>query len=465
MRILVYPTYEYSPNIEADSSYILTKAFTEQASKEKDCFVYWFVPTSPESSGKYKKIQMKDWGGRDMNEVNQYGALKDFNLIDGFFPIDVAISNNAGKAQQLINFFAITRLKRAYVPVVIWDFSTKFIGSDCEISNVDEGNLATHAMAYGMSDLNVFFSRFSQVKAREDVYKYCSPYLLSRFDKNSVLIPSAFDTQEIKPYLKEKDQTISFYFGGRFTATKGGEKILEDYDYLYSFGRDIKIKVTVPTKQSQRLSRFLSKKGQEIEVFSGLKQSEAWEVMSSCHVSIYRQSLKMFPAAPFEQLYAGLVVIFKDYGYEKEILPPDYPFLYKTDSEAAGMVRYVLDNYEESKKKIEYVKEWIEQNVERRKGIEKMLDLMRQKVAKSKIVRRGSRMKMIEDIFAGNNELRFKQLIAEIKSQAVHPDLIFANTKKGILKGFMVSELHQNLIPKAYVDNCNEELPIYEKQR
>lgn len=459
MRILIYPTYEFLSNIKADSSFILTKAFAMQAA-EHNHHSYWVRPNVDENDAMQGVTQVMTnvKKSRDMNEVLQYDVLDKFSPVDGMYPLDAVISNNAGKAYEYLNFFSLNNFKRVNVPVYIWDFSTKFEG-DCEITNINDINLATHALSYAFSRHNIFFSNYSMRRAAENLRKFSSSYLLDKFYEKSTVIPIAFDSVELDKHLMKKHEKPTFYFGGRFTATKGGEKIIEQYDYLYAYGRDIQIHVTTPNNNNTRLQKFLSKKGQEIEFYYGLPQHEAWEVMSKCHISIYHQSLKMFPAAPFEQLYAGLIVLFRDYGYEKEILPPNYPFLYRDKNEAAGMVRYVLENYDKAKSQIAYVKDWLKENVDRRKGISRILDIMeRNKESEYK------EKKFISDRFEGKNIVEWGQLIQEMKNNAKHASLIFANSKNGNKRGYMISEIHQKLIPPEFKDNCKFEFPVYEKQ-
>ncbi len=458
MRVLLYPTYEFMGFVEADSSFILMRAMYRFLNEQPDCFPYWVVP---EGYGKYQEekglvIETNVKKNRDLNEVLPYEAMQLFNPIDGKYPIDAVITNNAGKATEILNYFSLLKQKRVDIPVYIWDFSTKFHGSDCELSNIDPVNLAHHAMAYCMSAGNFFFSDFSRRKARENALLYCSPSMVKQFDDHSHVFPVAFDSTELKHYVSPvKEDKMSFYFGGRFTASKGGEVIAKHYDYLYQFGRDIRIKITTPSKSNRRLQKFLSEQGQEMEIYYGLSQPEAWRVMSSCHISIYHQSLKMFPAAPWEQLYGGLVVMFRDYGHEKDILPPDYPFLYKDRVDAAAMVRWIMENYEEAKSMIEYVKPWIEEHVDRRVMMNRMLALLREHTARPYKEKR-----IVGDVMFGKNEIGWDQLVAGIKNKADNPGLVFGKTDSPN-KGMFYGELYQRHIPRAYCDNCRNDLPFY----
>lgn len=457
MRVLICPTYEFASNPKADSSYILSVALFEFLNQQPDCYAYLIVPKgSAEQHEKGLMIETDTHKTRDENEVLQYEALKQFNPVNGVYPIDVVITNNAGKATQLIDYFSLTGAERVNIPVLIWDFCTKFRGQGQEIQNITEENLGYHAMSYALSAQNIFFSEFQKTKALELVRTYCSPAYCYNAELGSMVIPISFDSSRIKPYIVEKDKKMSFYFGGRFTATKGGEIVAEQYDYLYSFGRDVKIKITTPSKSNRRLNKFLNKKGQEIEMYYGLSQGEAWKVMSSCHVFMYYQSLKMFPAAPWEQLYAGLVGIFKDYGHEKQILPPDYPYLYTTKQEAATIIRYVLNNYEEAKAKIAYVPEWIEKHVERKAGFSRILEVL-----KGMVTHKYKDKAIVQQSMIGEESIGWLELIERIRNRADHKQLVFG--EPGRQSGMYYGELYQRHIPVDYCDSCENELPFYKK--
>lgn len=105
MRILIVPTYEQPAFLLGDSSYLLMNQFVQIASKQDDVFLYWLLPdaaTDDGDTGGYLKIVDPNLPTeRDKSELYMPACLADFNPIDGKYPIDVVLTNNAGKAAAL----------------------------------------------------------------------------------------------------------------------------------------------------------------------------------------------------------------------------------------------------------------------------------------------------------------------------------------------------------------------------
>lgn len=509
MRILIIPTYEQPSFILGDSSYLLMNQFVQIASKQPDVFLYWLLPdaaTDDGNTGGYLKIIDPHLPTeRDKSELHMPACLADFNPIDGKYPVDIVLTNNAGKAAALANYFNLAGAGRVPYPIFVWDYNTKFSGGK-ELAVVVRENLAAHALGYGLSH-NFFFSEHSRQMAHQDTLAFCSASLVKSFLDHSHMIPFAVNSARMDEVLRDvgtralegsmrgvnaageeyatenpvfvpdadgiaraggnsiaydKYAKFTCYFGGRFTATKGGENALEQFDLLYAFGRDVAIKVTTPVANALRLQKFLERRGQEIEVYERLSQSDAWRIMARCHVSIFWQTLRMFPAAPFEQLYAGLVVLFRDYGYERAILPPDYPFVFQTKEGAAAMLRWVYENYDEAKARIAWVPQWIRENVDAVTLVPRMLDVMR----------------AVSSEHAGNSEqptkklyelvqtclydgVSFSQLIDLIKHEAAQPAMLFGHAKG---RPRLPYALIARQLVAPYVDTCETADPVYVRE-
>ena len=124
MRVLIYPTYEFLSHLDGDSSFILTRALAVELGKKKDFFVYWVVPERAifdKAPIGYLPVREKVSGSRDQNEINRYECIDKFNPIDGEYPIDVVISNNAGKLYDYMSYYSLMNFKRDRTNMYIWD--------------------------------------------------------------------------------------------------------------------------------------------------------------------------------------------------------------------------------------------------------------------------------------------------------------------------------------------------------
>ena len=117
MRILILNTYEYPPNLNADSSFTLTRSLIQSISRYRDdIFFYWVLPqvegVSPLHYWKFedewdaprlKKIFVPLYSNRDINEWMFSEEL--FQQIDPWVgkygTFDLVLSNNAGKAGKM----------------------------------------------------------------------------------------------------------------------------------------------------------------------------------------------------------------------------------------------------------------------------------------------------------------------------------------------------------------------------
>jgi hypothetical protein len=191
------------------------------------------------------------------------------------------------------------------------------------------------------------------------------------------------DCRWLDSFSEPKNDKFSLYFGGRFTATKGGEKSVEQYLKMLMAGRDVEIYVTA-VGGYRRLSDLLRHYGakEAVHLFANLNFEMANRIQKKCHAAVFYQ-LNPGAGAPYYWLYNGMVVLMKRYGFPEEEaqMPPDYPFWFSGDAECATMLRWVHDNYGEAQARLAGVREWIRANVDERDGYMRLLEIGERKFA------------------------------------------------------------------------------------
>lgn len=458
MRILICPSYEFPANIEADSSYTFMSQFVDVAATYEDVFVYWLLPShvSFRDDVKHEKIVVPFQKDRDSNEL-LIPDLSPFDPALSYRPVDVVLTNNAGKALYLANWFNLRAYGRKEIPMFVWDFSTKYKGCD-EMPLILWQNLANHAMGYAVSH-NVFFTPFSYDKALENVRRFCSSVMVKTFMEKSQCLLARVNSRRLFDSIDglKKYDKFACYFGGRFTATKGAPEIIEQYDLLFRSGRNILIKIT--TDSSTTVSSALEGKG-EAEVFRGLRQADAWRIMTKCHVSIFWQSLKMGPAAPYEQILAGLVVLVRDTGHEVDLLPPDYPFLFSTKMDCATMLRWVYDNYERASEMMVPAKQWVLENTDVIELLPKMIADMRLVLPAKRKKEGGTIQVLVDDCVKGRRRISLENLLQEISDRAAVPTMLFGRAHGH--PRMLVCELVNDYLWE-FSDTCDSAIPIYQR--
>jgi len=368
MRILVIPTYEYPSALNADSSYLLTRAWIEAACKaDPDLRVTWLLPepSPPDiaSHWSYRPEPMKCadqvelltvplFKSRDLNEIVFDRTL--FEIVNpwrGSRPtVDAVITNNAGKGFALQEMMKFNTDETP--PVIIWDFSTRFLGK-CELDCGNEVQLVRHMLGYAMADRTWFQTEFARKQAIATARVFLAPALVDRIFQRTRACTIALNTGRLDPVIQaaagEKFENLTCYFGGRFTATKGGEFAAHCYDMAFKTGRKVDIQITVPTSGKAAVDKAQQEMG-EITWHQGLTQEEAWGVMVRSHMSLFPQTIKMLPASFFEQVYAGLAVVVN--RAESDELIPDYPFRFTEKIEGYTLLREIVDDYAAAQAKL-----------------------------------------------------------------------------------------------------------------
>jgi hypothetical protein len=184
---------------------------------------------------------------------------------------------------------------------------------------------------------------------------------------------------------------------------------------------------------------------------------------------MFYQSLKILPSSPYEQLYCGLVTLIQDHGYEKVLLPPDYPWLFKTENEAAAMLRHVYDNYDEVVKETAQYSKWVRENLDRELAYSKAIDLMETRLQDKK-------QAFLTDY--GNAQVTFDQvnLVLDSLGDGATWDLVLKGLKKQGVSfhpkehasnfghGISPIMIYRNFIPEGWQD-AGGRMPIFTRRK
>lgn len=383
MRILIVNSYEFPANFLADSSYTLTRRLIESM---KDVFFLWPIPeldlpTRRKYSATVKPvfpdnclpIPMPMYSGRALSEMLVSEQL--YELINPTFgsrtDYDLILTNNAGCANVLSSWMQYFHGGERRPPIIIHDYNTTFAGSDCDVKYVANSfeRVVQHYTGYLLADAIVFFTKWTQDKAVKQMKIISSPASAVRFMKKISTVPAIFKASMVDHVLSvnkvRKRPNITVYWGGRLTSTKRVALAAEVADYLYSFGRNVGMLLTIPTKGFDRSKLEVGKCRKyptQFEVYEGLSQEEAIMKMASCHLSIFPQSLRFGPAAPLEQIRAGLIVLInrKD---SLSVLPESYPWYFSSKDELNVLIRRVIANYPKEMEKQEYWRQYVYDNL------------------------------------------------------------------------------------------------------
>jgi glycosyltransferase involved in cell wall biosynthesis len=176
--------------------------------------------------------------------------------------------------------------------------------------------------------------------------------LESRLFVNPVGVPTdSIDEVRDTP----KNEKFTLFFGARAKEVKNIDQIVKLYDLIYRSGKDVRIVIATPTHE-RKVVELIGKErldsNKDIQVFCGMGRSEYLKLAASSHVFVSMSRLEGFPVGFWEQLYLGLVGLFPKRPWALGQLPKEYPFFFGTVEEAFAQLSWVIDNYEEAKKKV-----------------------------------------------------------------------------------------------------------------
>jgi hypothetical protein len=334
--------------------------------------------------------------------------------------------------------------------------------------NGDQSPLFPRALGYCLADF-VSCCPYCSGRTYELVRTFAPPQAVEQFLKTRDEVMLGPDCQMLDELDVPKNEKFSLYWGGRFTATKGGEKSVRQYLQLMMGGRDVDVYVTV-VGGGRRLEPVLKQYGasQSIHVMREVPYDQAMSVMKRCHAAVFYQ-LNPGAAAPYEWMYSDVITLFKRHGFaeELEMYPPGYPFLFEKEEECAAMLRWIYEDYEGAKKAFDDVgtKEWIREHCDKRLGCERIVS-----IAEDRSRRQLERFGVKPNDMLDTREL-IGRTLQELDPPVPLPLLLKAMERlsgrqivrwnQGSTNGIWPVWVHRSLIPEDWVDNCETEWPQY----
>jgi hypothetical protein len=460
MRLLVDFVWENPEVPEGDSSWVWSRDMAKAAT-EAGHFVHWVTPTTG-GDGVTSRVERLP----AMMQARNAEAILAPSVVERWSsllePIDVVVTNNPVRGMVIGHWLDMMGKGQGHVPVLVWNVSVKYAGAD-DVPNYGPRDLAIWALGYALHP-NVQPTQFALERARDAVRAYAGPSMVTMYDDTATVVyvgPNCDLVDEVKA---EKFDRFSLYFGGRFTATKGGEDVVETYlQYLMGGRTETDAYVTV-IGNGQRLDALLNKwdAGSLLQLRKNLGYRQAIELMSRCHVSIFWQSLKVFPSAPLEQIYAGLVVMVRRDEHTAEFLPVDYPFLFEGKAEAGAMLRWIAEHYEEALEKMAPYPAFVRERYDRKTNVARVLGQAEAlyEAEKARLIAghsdlESTRSLLTRAIEMGGTPARLSTVLEVL--HRIRPQLLRMNTTG---RGLLLNDVLK-LIPPEYVDTYEEAEPVY----
>ena len=399
MRLLLYPVYNQHV-LKADSIYHISEAFARYLA-ENGWHVHWVVPMREREEDGNALTWYKTDGTvlddpstlppnvtlrptrlytsyRMQESTTPEWVLKEFHPLwrEGTV-VDAILTTSSIHGHFLKQAFQETYNRADPIPVISWDLLLRGGEGPNEVTSIGESELILQTLGHTVTH-PIFESPIAYEIALENARKFLKPaYIKKLLEDRSTVIPLGANFAKIDKHTSaRKNERFTVYFGGRFTPSKGIDLIAEVADYLYKRGMPINIEFSTGTNSANRI-KLLTDKHSSIRVHTNMTQAKAFEVMTRCHAFICASSHELFGGAFWEQMYAGLIGIFKKAKWNEGLLPPDYPLLFDTPIEAYTLLKDVYENYEQWKERLAWVPKWVEENYDYRFTFARMAEYIR----------------------------------------------------------------------------------------
>lgn len=198
-------------------------------------------------------------------------------------------------------------------------------------------------------DYNFFWLEAEKRLAMENARKYLSPSMVKRVKENSLVTACGLDCDAIDAKRantpERTDKRVCLFFGGRFASQKGFNEVIDLMDHAHQSGRDVRCVCTTPEPDEGEIAE-LRKKHPHIEFYPNCGRDEFHLRMAEGDVFFCFSTVESYGISYWEMLYSGLVGVFVESDFAKEVLPDGYPYVAKSVKDMMPLTMTVINNLE-----------------------------------------------------------------------------------------------------------------------
>jgi len=362
---------------------------------------------------------------------------------------------------------AILDHKRDYwFPVI---FRQPVLYPDAQGINMYE---ASYAMATVMCN-TIIDGAESYQEALGRVKKYLSPAMIERFEEQTLVSTVGLEIEYFDMLLKKnnKYEKFTLFYGTRFNTTKRVEKVYALYDKFYSSGRPIDIVMTTPNPELSLIKKKFTKEFLQgcIRLFySSAGRHKYFEEASKCHAFFVASDGENAPNFFVEQIYLGLIGVLPDKPYVWEMLPKDYPFIYRSMDEAYMWLMKIQENYEWARGVMEPYRQYIKNTYMRDLTFKANVDFVRNLVDvqtdrnMSEISNKAVDEVVKEVLLEFDMPFTFDGFI-EVVNKRMFQKVKFSRPDQIQNRQATPLDIKYALMRSGYEDTCESEIPTFRK--
>ncbi len=238
-------------------------------------------------------------------------------------------------------------------------------GVEDKFSRVEGSIVISRLCVFGYSLSRTLFLTENEKKvAIQYAMKWMAPSEVRRIDENSMVAAVGVPTDLLKRFIgRQKNPVFTLFFGARVNAVKNADEIVQLYDTLYSMG--MKVKIVICTSTPDMLAgRYIGSeqfdRNKNIELYCDMNRDQYLELASRAHVFVANSDREGFPVGFWEQMYIGVVGVFRRRAWSEAQIPSDYPFFFRNMTEAASILMDLYEHYDERAGSLNQIREIVD---------------------------------------------------------------------------------------------------------
>jgi len=330
-----------------------------------------------------------------------------------------------------------------------------------------EDEIMGELMGYLM-DYSVVLLDEEKRLAMQEGRRYMNPATLKKMDERMMVAAIAgVRTADIDKLYDQRDETSDrppcLFWGGRWVSQKGFSDMLELCKRIYSTGRDIRFVFTTAEDRESEIVE-LKEKYPYIEFYDKVNREEFMKKMIEGDVFICLSKVESFGCAYWEMAYAGLVGVFVDAAFSREVLPDGYPYFAKNNNELLEKTLWVLSNLSSARDWLDKIRDRIRDKYDVDKEDIRVFEWMKEEVAKKRAPRMtgsGSLAQLVKDALKGEDGPISMTDVCQRMKKASIANRDFGR-KGDIMNSFYIRE---TIMSAGFDDLCDRSEPYFVRRK
>lgn len=287
-------------------------------------------------------------------------------------PYDVVLTNQLALTPMwhtvLANRYQASRY-HVPVPIVNWQMWTATMRQLEEVPEYYAGE--ADVVAESLSSLfawNVWESDVLYASHIETMEKYCRPAVVEAVQKRSEVISNGVDWPRLNELYEQRMASIDpkekpvLFWGGRLANQK---KPRVTFPLMEQIRQATGVPVVVSTNrpESDPDVSWTRDTFPEWSVYAGKNRTEFGQLMTEGDVFLCNSASESYGLAWVEQLALGMLGVFEEFWWVKQLLPAWYPFVTPDKHEQVMIAKALIESWPDGQHWVETVprvREWIE---------------------------------------------------------------------------------------------------------